>query len=127
MNTGASIPLVMSCSLDGRWAAVGGSDGDIGIWDLEKAKRTAVLHASSSLCGVKFSADGRRIAAGYADGRTIIWRPADGVAERTIPATNGASVGALAFSDDGRLLVTGNQQGDAWSGTWPMARGPRHF
>lgn len=121
MSTGNSIPLVMSCSADGSLAATGCADGQIVIWDLATGRRIAQLRRKSPLCSIQFSPDSAVLAAGYTDGSVVLWSASGWSVKQTLPAADGASVGALAFSADSRLLATGNQNGAGF--VWNVADG----
>ena len=111
MSTGDSIPYVMSCTPDGSLAATGCNDGGIIVWNLDDGRRVTTLRRSSPLCSVLFSPDAKVLAAGYTDGQVVLWDTARWSEKLTLSSPDGASVGALAFSADSRLLATGNQNG----------------
>jgi len=123
MTTGSSVPIVMSCPDEGSLAATGCTDGQIFIWNLTGGRRIATLRHPSPICSLLFSRDGRELAAGYSDGSVIIWETTHWTPKRTIPSTDGASVGALAFTPDGRILATGDQDGAGF--VWKVADGSR--
>jgi WD40 repeat protein len=121
MSTGDSIPLVMSCALDGSLAATGCDDGRIDVWNLANGRRVTTLLHPSSICSLLFSPDARVLAAGYSDGKVLLWDASGWAAKHTLPSADGASVGALAFSADSRILATGNQNGGGF--VWNVANG----
>ena len=71
-----------------------------------------------AVTSVAFSADGRTLATGNADGTTRLW---DMASHRQIAALTGPTgpVDSVAFSPDGRTLATGNTDGTAR--LWDMA------
>ncbi len=121
MSTGSSIPLVMSCSADGSLAATGCDDGQIVIWDLATGRLVTRLRRKSPLCSLQFSPDGAVLAAGYMDGSVVFWDTRGWSQKQTLPTADGASVGALAFTADSRLLATGDQAGAGF--VWNVADG----
>jgi WD40 repeat protein len=121
MHTGDSIPVVMACTAHGSLAATGCDDGQIVIWDLADGRRVTTLRHTSPLCSVLFSPDGKSLAAGYSDGRVILWSTIGWTEKHTLPSADQASVGALGFSPDSRLLATGNQNGSG--SVWNVAAG----
>ncbi|XUL85800.1 hypothetical protein ACQ86D_03075 [Streptomyces galilaeus] len=97
-------------SRDGRTLAEGGEHG-LELWDLATGTVRVSLATHGFVGAMAFSPDGRTVAA--ASGRTAsLWD----VASRKIRATlkgHTDSVWSLAFSPDGRLLVTGSSDGTA--------------
>jgi WD40 repeat protein/serine/threonine protein kinase len=81
------------------------------LWDLTTGRPLRVLLGCDSLVSaVAFSRDGRTLAtAGYSDGSVRLWDPASGRPLRTfVVGPPLGHVGDLAFSPDGRQLLTLN-------------------
>ena len=89
---------------------------------LAAAARPGIIAVLTSdggaVTSVAFSADGRTLATGNADGTTRLW---DMASHRQIAALTGPTgpVTSVAFSPDGRTLATGNTDGTAR--LWDMA------
>jgi WD40 repeat protein len=92
-------------SPDGQVVA-GAYDG-VAVWDTDKRKGTTLPKtALQSIKALAFSPDGKRLAAGGADGLVTLWNVGPKW-ERLRTITNASEVTALAFSPDGRFLAIG--------------------
>jgi len=95
-------------SPDGKRIASGSKDKTIRIWDAENGRllRTLTGHAER-VWSVVYSPDGTRIAsAGIINDETIrIW---DAESGRELKKWSSGSVGALAYSPDGKRIVSGS-------------------
>ncbi len=110
-------------SPDGRQCAFTGAAGTLRVLDVARRAETVLTLNNQPVDGgaVAFSADGKSLAAGLADGRLAVW---------SLPAAAGKvlaerltwGVTALAFAPDGRTLATGGD--DMVVRTWPLAGGP---
>ncbi|HKB04748.1 MAG TPA: hypothetical protein VKD90_21165, partial [Gemmataceae bacterium] len=73
----AQMPLVSAVeySPDGRRvAASSGGDSVIRVWDADTAREEIVLRGyPTTVRAMAFSPDGRHLAAGYRDGRVVVW------------------------------------------------------
>lgn len=102
--------LGLTVSPDERQLVTSGSDGTLRWWDPSSGVCLRVLagHASEA-CDVAFAPDGSRVAARDARARLILWSsiPGDG-SSRTVDEVR--FEGPLAFSPDGKLLVTTRSQ-----------------
>ncbi|MFJ8106489.1 hypothetical protein [Streptomyces sp. NPDC096132] len=79
----------------------------IDVGDLGHPRRVARLRASGSwLYALAFSADGRRLAAGAADGKVLRW-DVSGAAAPTVLTGHSNPVPAVAFGPHGDTLATG--------------------
>jgi WD40 repeat protein len=97
-------------SPDSRWLAATGIDLTTRVWEVSTGReRLAVprFPAQDADVGIAFSPDGRRLAAGSRDARTVrIWDPATGAEVRTLGGHAGGA-NCLAVSPDGRTVATG--------------------
>ena len=90
-----------------RLAVAGYSPDVVNVWGLEERKKLLTLKGHfDRLYDVEFSADGQRIASVDADGVLKLWDAKSGQEIRTIRKQYG---NALAFSPDGRRLVSGGK------------------
>ncbi|MFD9407140.1 hypothetical protein ACFWBN_08995 [Streptomyces sp. NPDC059989] len=79
----------------------------IDVNDISRPAKVTQLPASGSwLYTVTFDADGRRLAAGAADGKALLW-DVSGAATPTVLTGHSNPVPAVAFSPDGNTLATG--------------------
>ncbi|MCC6750317.1 MAG: protein kinase [Deltaproteobacteria bacterium] len=93
----------------GRWVAIGGRDGRLGLWPLAgggaplwlKAHRRAIWNAA-------FSSDGRRIASSSVDGTVSVFELPSGRLARTFEAHRGAAHGVAFDASGGRLATSGS-------------------
>jgi WD40 repeat protein len=118
-------------SPDGKTLAVAEYPGVIRLWQVTESRERLTIKAPAWTPGtVAFSPDGRRLAAGLWTGSkdgvsppgngVAIWDTATGKLERRMTGhTDG--VNAVAFSPDGKLLVSGGSDGVAK--VWDTASG----
>lgn len=83
----------------GTLAAAGRS---VRLWDVERWRATPLFGGAGPFTALAWSADGKRLAAGSADGVTV-WTVATGMAMR-LPGPGAAPV-SLVFADDGATIV----------------------
>jgi WD40 repeat protein len=103
-------------SPDGKLLVSGGGDKMIRIWDVAEGK---MLHEcagpSSFTCAVRFSPDGKTIAgAGYESGQgnmIYLFDVATGKALPTLPGHPSGGIRRIAFTPDGKQLVSGGFDG----------------
>ena len=119
-------------SIDGRWVITGSADQSAGIWDTATGSIAAELKGhSKSVDAVAFSPDRRRVLTGSADETAKLW------AIRYVRRENGEVLGiesvdeilslrqhrgevtSVAFSPDGRNVLTAGRDGQAV--VWPSA------
>ncbi len=81
---------------------------------------TLTLPVASAVWAVAYSPDGRRVAAGSADGQVWAWDALTGKALQGFPGHRGG-VSGVAFSSDGKLLATSGQ--DATVRLWDATSG----
>jgi hypothetical protein len=101
-------------SADGSTLASGYTDGKVYLWKLASQTHT-VISEPATVWGVAFSRSGL-LAIGDDDGSTYLLNLASGQARGTLadPASGSQGVGAVAFSPDGKTLVTGDTNGTTY-------------
>jgi hypothetical protein len=105
----------LALSPDGSLVAAGGE-----VFDTGSGKRLRALRADGhGVTGVAFSGDGLVVATGGERGEVCVWEAATGQLRRRFAGHRGA-VDTLAFSPDGRLLVSGCGSDDPTLLVWDL-------
>jgi len=113
----------VALSPDGRRALTGSRDRTARLWDVDGGKVLLRFAHTDSVLGVAFSPDGRRAATACRDKLVRVWDAEDG-RELCRLAGHGDAVWSVAFTSDGRRLLSGgggvmrggdDQPGTDWS------------
>jgi serine/threonine protein kinase len=86
-----------------------------------KLKKPLIGH-KSGVISVAYSPNGRLLASGDKDGEVLVWNMPDGTSLYPLPA-NGSDVHALAFSPDGKFLLTASARGNGDINIWDAETG----
>ncbi|MFZ0004538.1 MAG: WD40 repeat domain-containing protein [Methanoregula sp.] len=105
--------IITCCSVDprGRFFVTGSNDTTLRIWQLTGEKTSVVLRGAKqevSVCAI--SPDGTLLAAAGADPEIQLYHFPEGIVAGTIPQIPGRP-SALAFTDDGLMIVVGYDHG----------------
>jgi WD40 repeat protein/serine/threonine protein kinase len=108
----------MAVSPDGRWIASAGNGPLVKVWDAATGQVSFDFPGHSApVFAVAWHPDGRRIATAGSVGRqhaVKVWNASDGRVQLEFSVGRGTPLGpyqAVAFSPDGRYLVTGQLEG----------------
>jgi WD40 repeat protein len=142
----------LALSADGTLLASGGAEGAVRLWEASTGRPLATLQGrTGAVWGVALSADGALLASGGAEGAVRLWSLTDVTERGGVLGTQEAGAGrplanlpghrgvvrSVALSMDGRLVVSGGEDGIVrlWSlagtgahdnrlGTQQLASGP---
>jgi RNA polymerase sigma factor (sigma-70 family) len=110
---------------DGTFVASASNDGTVRLWEVATGKERACLrgHHTASVYSLALSPDGKTLASGGGDSLVCLWDVATagrpGTKPRQLSGHKG-SIATLAFSRDGKLLFTGDNEGIC---VWDVANG----
>jgi DNA-binding beta-propeller fold protein YncE len=106
---GLGSAVAVAFSHDGKALAIGTGEGKVTLWDLEQGKESFTFQAAPQWAhAVAFAPDGKLLACGSQDGMMKLWdltTHKERVARK--PDPNGNSVTLVAFSPDGKTLLSG--------------------
>jgi WD40 repeat protein len=106
----------LAFSRDGRSLAWGEYDGDIRLWDVEKAKQIGdpLQHRKAIVRDLEFSPDGLTLASAGAS-TVLLWSLDHRQRAPVLLATGFTGVQAVEFIDDGqRLIAVGGRGAEVW-------------
>lgn len=106
---GHTRPVVaLAYAPDGRTLVSASQNGDVRLWDVAAGRQSHVLHANwERAYSIAFAPDGREFAIGFGGTRGVVERQVfPPSSEREMWAANSRATRALAYSVDGRTLVT---------------------
>ena len=94
-------------SPDGKTLANGGTDGTVGLWDVNTGHwiRSQLSSQSGKVLSVAFSHDSETLASGGADGTIQLWNLPELTMSGGLLNTNFGPVSSVAFSPDGATLA----------------------
>ncbi|HEU0042013.1 MAG TPA: WD40 repeat domain-containing protein, partial [Jiangellaceae bacterium] len=116
---GAGTVWGIDISPDGRRVAIGGSDGQVTVWDTDGSEDPIPLQThGGTVWNVAFSPDGSRVASAGDDGSVVIGDATDGAAmprlQRLDTANANLAVNDIEWVDDQRLVAVDDDGVASW-------------
>ena len=108
-------PRLMAMSSDGKALVIVGEGASAQLIDVSVGKIVAVLDALSPITALAISGNGQRVALANEAGETRVWNVGTSAAPRILRPQSGQlpPVRAISLNPDGRLLLTGSDDGIA--------------
>jgi WD40 repeat protein len=98
-------------SPDGKYVALGGHTGAIGIWNATTGKKILALRGhTAEVPAITFSPNGKLIATASIDGTAKVWDTTTGENLLTLPVDS-RGAGGVSFTPDGKRLAVGGASG----------------
>jgi len=108
----SGVVYAFSFSPNGEFIAYGGSDPSILVYDLKSEQNKMILKGhSKNVTGLAFSPDNKMLASAGADMKLKIWDVETGNEQRSLDNSPFTYSLYLAFSDDGKYLVSASATG----------------
>ncbi len=98
-------------SPDGKTVAAGDNDGNVVLWDTAMRTRLARFSEVNPIDSLAFSPDGKTLAGGDDEGLVVLWDTATGTRLGQLGQLSGDAIVQVAFSPDGKSLVTAGSGG----------------
>lgn len=99
--------LVLSMDFTGDGRLVSGSlGGTIRVWDVESGEQLEMIEPDLPMPMIDVSPDGERVAAGGSGHHVVLWRLGEEGPDRKVVGEHELNVTGVAFSPDGRRLVS---------------------
>lgn len=97
-------------SQDGKRLASASSDGSVRVWDAEAGKELVLIRTGHQVNCVAIGPKQDMLASACADGTVVLWDLSNGQELRSFNGHRhlGSSVHAVAFSPDGKYVISGN-------------------
>jgi WD40 repeat protein len=126
VKKGVKINSVAFSPVDRNVLAIGGSNGELKLWDIDKHKETIAPGNSGEISSVAFSKEGNILATGSYDGGVRLWKTETGepvqipavakLPEEVLPlmatlSGHNERVSSIAFSPDEGSLISGGRDG----------------
>lgn len=92
--------------------ATAGDDGTVRLWNTEARRSRTLCGHRGRVSDVAFDSTGRYLASASYDGQVIVWDAAEDYAGAAHPGVGDAWALAVAFSPDGALLASTDQDGN---------------
>ncbi len=102
--------MALAFSADGGLLATASDDGEVKVWDWRERTLLHTLPGNTAVSVLRFAPDNRQLAVGTRQNMRL-WSLADGSLTRVID-TGPGGVEIMAYSPDGRFLVTGGTPQD---------------
>lgn len=112
-----SMVIALAFSPDGSLVTTG-FEGAVKLWTADGKERTTLAGNRSLLFSVNFSADGKRLLGGGADGVVYVWELAAGKLEHILIGHQ-EPVASISVANDGRTLASASV--DGFIKTWDLA------
>jgi energy-coupling factor transporter ATP-binding protein EcfA2 len=108
-NMGKNI-LTLKFSSDGK-SIIAASDSTLFEYNISNKAGYNTGNADGEILSIAISSDGKKVATGTRNGKTILWDRSNGYRKEVLIEENKNQIYAISFSKSGNLLASGNLQG----------------